>query len=1097
MVVTPRGPSLLLLLLLLLTYYSSSSYYSSYAGGLVGKNSGPIRDSYATGSVSATSTSTVRNIYSYAGGLVGKNSGPIRDSYATGTVSSSSSSSYYSSYYSSYAGGLVGDNSGQIRGSYATGAASSSSSSSSYAGGLVGENKRGGSIVACYATGGATYGLVYSNAGRIFACYATGGGLLFRVNTGTITNSYYNRSNTGGPSRQPYAQEVLQLIGTTDYGDSDELYPASSWNIDIDNLNMDDDLSTDIDDPWDFGTNAQYPVLKLIDVNRDGTLDATDLALQRNKFAPSFFQSSYTFTSSAVVGTVADTVRSVTANAHPLVYEIVEESQPDGTIITSGFSFSLSAVDEVGFMAQVGEIRTTSTSLRSGDRYTLSVKVSQTNGVESTASVVINVVVKPAAPSLTAIPNTTNPTTTIDLSWPEPHNGGSIITAYTLEVSTNGSTFTSISGYDGTSLSYSHTGLSPGTTRHYRVAATNEIGTSPYSDLQSTTTYNIPDAPTNLVATPASGSQIDLSWEAPTNTGGAAITGYQLQFSTDGINFVNLRSTNSTTRSYEHRGRSRGTRYHYQVAAINSVGTGAYSSPVSATTHDLPGVPISLTARPVDDTKIDLAWQAPAYDGGTAVTGYRLQYSTDGINFVNLSSTNSTTRSYEHRGRSRGSTYHYQVAAINSAGTGAYSTPVPATTYDVPGVPISLTARPVDDTKIDLAWQAPAYDGGTAVTGYQISFSTSGGGSFRVDGSTFTYQHTGLESGDTYHYQIAAINSVDRGAYSNSVSATAGGSGGTNTGSGGDNLPTAPVGLTSAAVSDTQISLSWQAPTNSDAATISGYKIQFSAGSSFIDLARVDGSTFTYQHRGLAPGDTYHYRIAAMSSLGIGTYSNTESASTYPAVPRSLTATPMSASQVDLAWQAPANPGGATILAYQLQASTDLGSNFTDLHMTDGTTLSYQHTGLATGGAYHYRVAAINRVGKGAYSNSVPTTVRGSGNGDDDNGSGAGDTDGDNGDDDNGSGDSNMDTLLAVPKVVVDLSLYPNPTLGVVSIEGLSSARRYLYKVYSLVGQEALSGKLGSSAVIDLSELSSGQYILVLKDEKGGSLFRRRLLLLK
>ena len=55
-----------------------------YAGGLVGYNSGSITNSYATGNVSATSTSSSS---AYAGGLVGYNSGDILNSYATGEVS--------------------------------------------------------------------------------------------------------------------------------------------------------------------------------------------------------------------------------------------------------------------------------------------------------------------------------------------------------------------------------------------------------------------------------------------------------------------------------------------------------------------------------------------------------------------------------------------------------------------------------------------------------------------------------------------------------------------------------------------------------------------------------------------------------------------------------------------------------------------------------------------------------------------------------------------------------------------------------------------------------------------------------------------------
>ena len=203
---------------------------------------------------------------------------------------------------------------------------------------------------------------------------------------------------------------------------------------------------------------------------------------------------------------------------------------------------------------------------------------------------------KPAAPSLTAIPNATNPITTIDLSWPEPHNGGSIITAYTLEVSTNGSTFTSISGYDGTSLSYSHTGLSPGTTRHYRVAATNEIGTSPYSDLQTVSTNNpLPGAPTNLRAVAVNAEQISLSWIAGNNEGTATMS-YMLQVSEDNVNFTDLATIDAAHVAYSHTGLDHAKTYYYQVAAINIAGRGPYSSTSTTTTAaaTLTLVPTSL-----------------------------------------------------------------------------------------------------------------------------------------------------------------------------------------------------------------------------------------------------------------------------------------------------------------------------------------------------------------------------------------------------------------------------------------------------------------------------------------------------------------------
>ena len=47
------------------------------------------------------------------------------------------------------------------------------------------------------------------------------------------------------------------------------------WNVDL------DDNSTN-DDPWNFGTGAQYPVLKVIDANRDVTIDSANVTAQRN-----------------------------------------------------------------------------------------------------------------------------------------------------------------------------------------------------------------------------------------------------------------------------------------------------------------------------------------------------------------------------------------------------------------------------------------------------------------------------------------------------------------------------------------------------------------------------------------------------------------------------------------------------------------------------------------------------------------------------------------------------------------------------------------------------------------------------------------------
>ena len=90
-----------------------------------------------------------------------------------------------------------------------------------------------------------------------------------------------------------------------------------------------------------------------------------------------------------------------------------------------------------------------------------------------------------------------------------------------------------------------------------------------------------------------------------------------------------------------------------------------------------------------------------------------------------------------------------------------------------PDAPTGLTATASGATQIDLAWTAPADNGGRVITGYQIEYSDDGGTSWSVlvadTQSTDTlYSDTTLSGGETRHYRVSAINSIGTGAASNS-----------------------------------------------------------------------------------------------------------------------------------------------------------------------------------------------------------------------------------------------------------------------------------------------------------------------------------------
>ena len=493
----------------------------------------------------------------------------------------------------------------------------------------------------------------------------------------------------------------------------------------------------------------------------------------------------------------------------------------------------------------------------------------------------------------------------------------------------------------------------------------------------------MPGAPTSLTATASGTTAINLSWTAPADNGGASITGYRIDVSPNGTSSWTdlVANTGTTTTTYSHTGLSAGTTRHYRVSAINSAGTGAASNVDNATTATtVPGAPTSLTATASGTTAINLSWNAPSDDGGASISGYRIDVSPNGTSSWSdlVANTGTTTTTYSHTGLSAGTTRHYRVSAINSAGTGAASSTANATTPTEPGAPTGLTATASGTTAINLTWNAPSDDGGASISGYKIEVSSNGSSSSWSDlvantnNTTTTYSHTGLSAGTTRHYRVSAINSVGTGTASSTANAT------TDPGVAG-----APTSLTATASGTSTINLTWNAPSDDGGASISGYKIEVSSngGTSWSNLvANTNNTTTSYSHTGLAAGTTRHYRVSAINANGTGLPSdiaNATTATTVPGAPTSLTATASGTSTIDLTWNAPSDDGGASITGYKIEVSPNgSSSSWSDLVAnTNNNTTTYSHTGLSTGTTRHYRVSAINSAGTGTASRTANATT--------------------------------------------------------------------------------------------------------------------------
>ena len=533
-----------------------------------------------------------------------------------------------------------------------------------------------------------------------------------------------------------------------------------------------------------------------------------------------------------------------------------EEPASNGATITS---YTVQAYDSSG-AAIAGATCTVnaptktcdvSTNLVAGTNYTFKVTATSSAGTSaaSTASTSVAVNAAPSAPiNVTAIAS--NASTTISWDPPVSINGSAItgytVTAYKAGVLVSGVTCTT-TGTETCTIN----GLTNGDAYTFSVTATNAIGTSVASVASAAATPStVPGAPTAVTAV-VGDTQATISFTAPTDNGGAALTSYTVTSSPGDFSCTVNAPTTSCTVS----GLSNGTAYTFTVKASNANGASLASTASSSITPaKAPDAPTDVTVV-AGTGKITVSWAAPA-SNGSPITSYTVQaYDSSGTAVVGATcvATAPAVTCDVSTNLAAGSNYTFKVTATSTAGTSLASDASVAVAINAaPSLPINVTAV-ASNVAAAVTWEAPLDINGSAINGYTVTAYTLANvasGTCTTNAATLTCSITGLTNGVDYKFAVTATNGIGTSLESELSAAVT-----------PSTVPNAPTSLT-VAVGNTEATVSFTPPVNSGGSAVTIYTVTGSNGRS------ATGTSSPIEMVGLTNGTAYTFTVTASNKNG-------------------------------------------------------------------------------------------------------------------------------------------------------------------------------------------------------------------------------------